>query len=59
MIVQRRIGKTLTTTDAFDRMWAVVNERRTGTKVVKVTVDDLMALLRDHSSLTANTQEGD
>jgi hypothetical protein len=55
----RIVDKLNTTTDAFDRMWHVINERRTGTKVVKVSVEDLMGLLKDHSVLSSNTQERD
>lgn len=40
---------TLSSPDSLDRMWDVINRRRSDTKSVTVSVDDLIALLRDHA----------
>lgn len=40
---------TLSSPDSLNRMWDVINRRRTDTKSVTVSVDDLMALLKDHA----------
>lgn len=52
----RRV-KLHVTTDLLDRCWHLVNERRNSTTHLKVTVDDLKALLLDHATLSTNTKE--
>ena len=40
--------QTETSEAAYNRMWHVINERRADTTTVKVSVEDLKALLNDH-----------
>lgn len=40
---------TFSNPSSLDRLWDVVNRRRSGTKAVTVEVDDLIALLKDHA----------
>jgi hypothetical protein len=42
------VTDTETTTDTLDRVWDMVNRRRSDSKQVPVRVDDLLALLNDH-----------
>lgn len=46
-----------TSTTALDRMWYELNKLRTGSKSVKVSVDDLRNLLMDHSQLAQIVKE--
>lgn len=59
MKVLRKVPGLRSDSDAFDRMWHLINECRATTTTIKVGVEDLMNLLMDHAAVLGTVVEGD